>query len=86
MAVWLVLLLLEGSLVQLLEAEGADKVFRVEFLKHGRNAAPGDRLGAAGAQRSALGVVVSLTVRQSLVVEEGAALEGLSAVLEEINT
>jgi len=49
-AVRLVLLLLESTLVQLLEAEGADEVFRVEFLEHGRNAASGDGFRATGAQ------------------------------------
>ena len=43
-AVWLVVLLLERSLVELLEAERAHEVFRVELLEHGRHAAPGDRL------------------------------------------
>lgn len=42
-AVWLVLLLLERSLIQLLQAEGTDEVFRMEFLEHGRNATSGDR-------------------------------------------
>lgn len=80
-AVWLVLLLLESALIQLLQAEGADEVFRVEFLEHGRDAASGDGFGAPGAQGSSLGMVVRLAVRQSLVIKEGSSLEGLSAVL-----
>lgn len=82
MAVGLVVLLLEGALVQLLQAEGAHKVLRVELAEHGGNAAAGDGLGAAGAQRAPLGVVVRLAVGQALVVEEGAALERLPTVLE----
>ena len=35
----LVPLLLEGALLELLEAVGADKVLRVELFEHGRNAA-----------------------------------------------
>ena len=46
-AVRLVVLLLEGALVQLLQAESADKVLRVKLLEHGRDAAPRDRLLAA---------------------------------------
>lgn len=62
-AVGLILLLLERALVQLLEAEGADKVFRMEFLKHGRNATSRYRLRAAGAQRATFGMIMCLTVR-----------------------
>ena len=40
-------------------------------------------LVTAGAQRSPLGVVVRLAVGLTLVVEEGAALELLPAVLQE---
>ena len=47
MAVRLVVLLLEGALVQLLKAEGADEVLRVKLLEHGRDAAPRDWLLAA---------------------------------------
>ena len=46
-AVRLVILLLEGALVQLLQAERADKVLRVKLLEHGRDAAPRDWLLAA---------------------------------------
>ena len=47
MAVGLVVLLLEGALVELLQAEGADKVLRVELLEHGRDTAACDGLLAA---------------------------------------
>lgn len=50
MAVRFVVLFFEGSLVELLEAEGADEVLGVELAEHGRDAAPGDGLMAAGAQ------------------------------------
>lgn len=79
--VWLVVLLLERALVQLLQAEGAHKVLRMELLEHGRNAASGDRFRAASAQGTAFGVIMRLTVWKSLVVEEGTALERLTAVL-----
>lgn len=50
MTVRLVVLLLEGALVQLSQAEGADEVLRVVLAEHGRDAAPRDRLVAPGAQ------------------------------------
>lgn len=53
----------------------------MELLEHGGDAATGDGLGAAGAERAALGVIVSLAIRHSLVIEERAAVEGLSTVL-----
>lgn len=62
-AVGLILLLLERALVQLLEAEGADKVFRMEFLEHGRNAAPRYGLRAASAERATFGMIMCLAVR-----------------------
>lgn len=82
-AVGLVLLLLERALVQLLETEGADEMFRMEFLKHGRNATARYGLRAAGAERAALGVIMCLTVRQALVVKERATLERLPTVLQD---
>lgn len=41
MAVWLVILFLECPFIELLEAECAGKMFRVEFLRHGSDAATG---------------------------------------------
>lgn len=82
MTVRLVALLLEGALVQLLQAESADEVLGVELPEHGRNAAAGDRFVAAGTKGAALRMVVGLAVRLALVVEEGAAYERRPAVLE----
>lgn len=50
LTVRLVVLLLKGALVELLEAEGTDKVLRVELLGHGGDAAARDGLLAAGAE------------------------------------
>lgn len=50
LTVRLVVLLLEGALVELLEAEGTDEVLRVELLSHGGDAAACDGLLAAGAE------------------------------------
>lgn len=81
LAVGLVVLLLEGALVELLEAEGADKVLRVELLAHGGDAAARDGLLAARAQRAAPLVVVRLAVRLPVVVEEAAVDEWREALL-----
>jgi hypothetical protein len=71
-------LLLESSLVELLQAEGADEMFRVELPEHGGDAATGNRFVAAGAQRAAESVEVGLAVGPVLVLEEVAFVEGLS--------
>lgn len=50
LTVRLVVLLLEGALVELLEAEGTDEVLRVELLGHGGDAAARDGFLAARAE------------------------------------
>lgn len=81
LTVRLVVLLLEGALVELLEAEGAHEVLRVELLGHGGDAAARDGLLAAGAQRAAPLVVVHLAVGLPVVLEEAAVDEGREAFL-----
>lgn len=76
--------LLERALVQLLQAECAHKVLRMEFTEHGGDAATGYRLGAAGAQRAAFGVIMRLAVRQTFEVEERSMLKRLTAVLRNV--
>lgn len=80
MTVWLLVLLLEGSLVELLEAEGAEKVLWVELSEHGRDAPARDGLVAAGAEGTAHGVVVGLAVGEAFVLEEVAADKRLLAI------
>ena len=82
MAIGLGLVLLEGALVELVEAEGADEVFGMEALPHGRHTATADRLPATRAETSASAVVVSLAVRSSAVLEERSALEARLALLQ----
>jgi len=79
-AVRLIALLFEGAFLQLFQTVRADKVFRVKLAKHGRYAAPGNRLMTSSAERAPFGVVVSLTVRHPFVDEEGTALEQHVAV------
>ena len=52
-AIGLVLSLLEGALVELLEAERADKMLRVKLFEHCSDAPARDGLLAARAQRAA---------------------------------
>jgi hypothetical protein len=78
MTVRLLSLLLESSLIELLQAEGADEMFRVELPEHGGDAATGNRFVAAGAQRAAESVEVGLAVGPVLVLEEVPLVEGLS--------
>lgn len=81
MAVGLLVLLLECSFVELLQAEGAHKVLRVELLAHGGDAAARDGLLAARAERAAPLVVVDLAVRLAVVLEETAVHKGGEALL-----
>lgn len=80
LTVGLVVLLLEGALVELLEAKGAHEVLGVELLGHGGDAAASDGLLAAGAQRAATLVVVHLTIWLPVVLEEAAIDEGREAL------
>ena len=83
MTVWSIVLLLKSALVQLLEAESAHKVFWVELLVHGRDAASGDWFLATRAQRASLQVVVSLAVWQAFVVKETPPSKWLVALLQD---
>lgn len=81
MTVRLFVLLFERSFVELLQAEGAHKVLRVKLLGHGGDAAARDRLLAARAERAAALVVVNLTVRLAVVLEETAVHKRGEALL-----
>lgn len=80
LTVGFVILLLEGALVELLEAEGAHEMLGVELLGHGGDAAAGDGLLAAGAQRATPLVVVHLTIWLPIMLEEAAIDEGREAL------
>lgn len=83
LAVGLVVLFFEGSFVELLEAEGTDKVFGVKFLAHSSNAASCDRLLATGAERAAALVVMHLAVGLPVMLEEAAIDEWCETFLQE---
>lgn len=82
LAVGFVILLFEGALVELLQAKGAHEMLGVELLGHGGDAAARDGLLAARAQRAAPFMVVDLTVRLPVVLEEAAIYEGREALLQ----
>lgn len=70
MAVRFVVLFFEGAFVELFQAEGADKVLRVELLGHGGDTASRDGLLTAGAEGAAALVVVHFTVGLAVVLKE----------------
>lgn len=86
MAVWFVVLLLEGALVELLEAEGTDKMLRMELLAHGRDAPACYGLLAAGAERATPLMVVNLTVRLPIMLKETAIHKRGKTLLQYTNT
>ena len=68
LAVGVTAMLLEGALVEQLEAESTRKVLRMPFLCHGGDGLARDWLLATGTEGASGGVVVKLTVRLTLVV------------------
>ena len=69
LAVGVVPMLLEGALVQQLQAEGAGEVLGMKLLAHCSDTLAHDRLLAAGTERAAGSVVVDLTVGLTLVIK-----------------
>jgi len=80
-AVWLVSLLFEGSLVKLLQTETAHKALRMKLPEHGGDTAALDGLVAARAEAAPEAVVMGLAVREALVLIELAAPEWLPTLL-----
>lgn len=75
-------MLFEGALIELLEAEGTDKMLRMKLLAHGCDAAARDGFLTARTQRPAAGVIMNLTVRLTVVLEETAVDKGCEALLK----
>lgn len=82
MTIWFVVLLLEGALIELLEAEGTDKMLRVELLAHRRDAPACYGLLTARAERATSFMVVNLTVWLPIVFKEAAAHERGKTLLQ----
>lgn len=75
MAIWLVVLLLECSLVQLFQAEGADEVFGMKFTEHGCNATTSNGLVTASTKRTSLGMIMGLTIRHAFMIKEASTIK-----------
>lgn len=83
MAIGLFVLLLEGAFVELLEAEGANKMLRVELPAHGGDAAAGDGFLAAGTERATLLVVMDFAEGAPTMLKEATVHEWGVAFLEQ---
>lgn len=68
-------LLLEGTLIQLLQAEAADKMLWMEFAEHGSDTAARDCLMTASAKTATKCMVVLFTVGEAFVLKEVAVME-----------
>ena len=68
LAVGVIMMFLEGSLVKQLEAEGTREVVRMELLSPGRYKLASDGLLTPGTKGATPGVVVDLAVRLTIVV------------------
>lgn len=74
--VGLVVVILERSLVELLQAERANEMLLMKFLAHRANASTGDGFLASSAEGASLGVIVCLAVGQTIQLEEATVCEG----------
>lgn len=81
MTVGLIGLFFKRSLVELLQTESADEVFRVELPEHGRYASAGDGLVATRAQGASLSVIVGLAIRLAFVIKERSSDKRSPAIL-----
>lgn len=72
----------KGAFVKLLQAEGTDKVLRVEFLGHGCDTATCDWFLTAGAEGTTALVVVHFTVGLAVVLKETAIDKRSEALLQ----
>lgn len=81
MTVRFVVLFLECTFVQLFQTESANKVFRMEFTEHCGNTTTGYWFMAPSTEGTPLGVIVSLTIWLTIMVEERTTMERLMAFL-----
>lgn len=82
MTIWLVILFLECSLVQLFQTEGTDKVLRVKLAEHSSDTAASDGSLTARTQGALLGMVVCFAVWKAFVIEEASSSKWVAAVLK----
>lgn len=86
LAIWLVILLLEGSFVELFKAEGTDKVLWMELLPHSSNTTASNWLLAARTQRSTAFMIMNLTVWLPIMFKETSIDKWSKAFLGEKKT
>lgn len=79
-AIWLVILFLECSFVQLFKAEGANKVLRMKLSKHCGNTSARYWFVTSSTKSASFSMVMGLTVRLTFVVEKRPPLEWLSTI------
>ena len=82
MAVRLVVLFLEGTFVELLEAKCTHKVLGVKFTMHSSDTTACDRLLTAIAQCTSPGMIVHLTVRSAIMLKEAPSWKSLMTFLK----
>lgn len=85
MAVRLVILFFEGTLVKLFQTKRAHKMFRVKFAGHSSNTSPTNGLMASSTERTPLCMVMKLTIRLTFMIEETTTVEWLAAILKNLN-
>ena len=81
MTVWLVILFLKSTFVELLEAKCTHKVLRMKFTVHGSDASACDWLLTTEAQRASAGMIVHLAIRSAFMLKETSTRKSLMAFL-----
>lgn len=76
MAVRFVSLFFECAFIQLLQTEAAHKMLWMEFSEHGSDAPARDWFPTHCTERTSRGVVASLAVRETFMLEEVSVSEG----------
>lgn len=82
MAIRLVVLFFESTLVKLFQAKRAHKMFRVKFAGHSSNTSPTNGLMASSTERTSLCMIMKLTIRLTFMIEETTTIEWLPAILK----
>ena len=77
MAVRFIVLLFEGSFIQLLKTEGTDEMFGVKLAVHGCYTPPSDGFLTAVAKGATMSMVMDLTVRHALMIKETSIMKRL---------
>lgn len=81
MTIWLVILFLKSTFVELLEAKCTHKVLRMKFTVHGSDASACDWLLTTEAQRASAGMIVHLAIRSAFMLKETSTRKSLMAFL-----